>query len=94
MIEQEKRMHKLIRDITRIKFQRNHFSYRKTNLSGQVGAHYFLDQIVETEKLTIDMIDVIGTHVFIVGLLPAEGKFVSDTIRKRLGFSKPITIRR
>lgn len=40
------------------------------------------------------MIDVIGTHVFIVGLLPAEGKFVSDTIRERLGFSKPITIKR
>jgi len=40
------------------------------------------------------MIDVVGTHVFIVGLLPTEGKFVSDTIRERLGFSKPITIER
>lgn len=37
------------------------------------------------------MIDVVGAHVLIVGLLPAEGKLVSDTIRERLGFSKPIT---
>lgn len=37
------------------------------------------------------MIDVVGAHVFIVGLLPAEGKLVADTIRECLGFSKPIT---
>lgn len=37
------------------------------------------------------MIDVIGTHVFIVGLFPAKGKLVADTIRKCLGFSKSRT---
>lgn len=37
------------------------------------------------------MIDVVSAHVFIVGLLPAEGKLVPDAIRECLGFSKPAT---
>lgn len=40
------------------------------------------------------MIDVVSAHVFIVGLLPAEGKLVPDTIRECLGFSKPATMKR
>jgi hypothetical protein len=35
------------------------------------------------------MIDVVGAHVFIVCLLPAERKLVADTIRERLRFGKP-----
>ena len=36
--------------------------------------------------LTIDMIDVVSAHVFVIGLLPAEWKLVTDAICEGLGF--------
>jgi hypothetical protein len=41
--------------------------------------------------LTVDMVDIVGAYLRVVCLLPAQGQFVSDAVRKRLWFRKPAT---
>lgn len=38
--------------------------------------------------LTIDMINIIGTHVFVISFLPSKWKFISNTVCKCLRFCK------
>jgi hypothetical protein len=40
--------------------------------------------------LTIDMVDVVAAYLRVICLFPAQGKFVSDAVCKRLWFRKPV----